>query len=204
MDPQLWWYTARAGGIVALALTAGSVIWGLLLSTRVLQGRPSGAWLLDLHRFLGGAAVIFTGIHLAGLVADTYVHFGVADLLVPFASDWKTGAVAWGIVAFYLLRGRRAELARHEPDPAPVVEADPPHGLRPLLDRGAPRATAGTDAGNPVYVGTMVGLIVLVAGLTLYRILTARQVPRRLHLPDADHVLTAAVSRSHPRQAAPR
>jgi len=103
VDPQLWWYTARAGGIVALALTAGSVIWGLLLSTRVLQGGPSAAWLLDLHRFLGGAAVIFTGIHLAGLVADTYVHFGVADLLVPFASDWKTGAVAWGIVAFYLL-----------------------------------------------------------------------------------------------------
>ena len=60
MDPQLWWYTARAGGIVALALTAGSVIWGLFLSTRVLQGRPSGAWLLDLHRFLGGAAVIFS------------------------------------------------------------------------------------------------------------------------------------------------
>ena len=36
-------------------------------------------------------------------------------------------------------------------------------------------ATAGTDAGNPVYVGTMVSLIVLVAGLTLYRILTARK-----------------------------
>lgn len=175
MDPQLWWYTARAGGIVALVLASTSVIWGLLLSTRILQGRPSAAWLLDLHRFLGGAAVIFTGIHLAGLVADTYVHFGVADLLVPFASEWKTWAVAWGIVAFYLLL---------------AVE------LSSLVMRRIPRrwwkqihltsyamfwlgvlhgATAGTDAGNPVYVGSMVGLIVLVSGLTLHRIVTARK-----------------------------
>lgn len=175
MDPQLWWYTARAGGIVALALTAGSVIWGLLLSTRVLQGRPSGAWLLDLHRFLGGAAVIFTGIHLAGLVADTYVHFGVADLLVPFASDWKTGAVAWGIVAFYLLLA--VELSSLVMNRIPRLWWKRIHLTSYILfwTGVLHGALAGTDAGNPVYVGTMVSLIVLVAGLTLYRVLTARK-----------------------------
>jgi DMSO/TMAO reductase YedYZ heme-binding membrane subunit len=175
VDPQLWWYTARAGGIVALALTAGSVIWGLLLSTRVLQGRPSGAWLLDLHRFLGGTAVVFTGIHLAGLVADTYVHFGVADLLVPFASAWKTGAVAWGIVAFYLLLA--VELSSLVMNRIPRLWWKRIHLTAYVLfwTGVLHGATAGTDAGNPVYVGTMVSLIVLVAGLTLYRILTARK-----------------------------
>ena len=163
MDPQLWWYTARAGGIVALALAATSVVWGLLLSTRILQGRPSGAWLLDLHRFVGGAAVIFTGIHLAGLVADTYVHFGVADLLVPFASGWKTGAVAWGIVAFYLLLA--VEIS------SLVMNRIPRKWWKGALHG----ALAGTDAGNPIYVGSMVGLIVLVSGLTVHRVLTARK-----------------------------
>ena len=70
------------------ACSSASVMSGLLLSTRLTKGRPTPAWILDLHRFLGGSAVIFTALHIAGLVADSYVHFGLADLLVPFASSW--------------------------------------------------------------------------------------------------------------------
>ena len=103
MNPQLWWYVARATGIVAWALLAASVIWGLLLSTRLARGRPTPAWLLDLHRFLGGSAVAFTALHLVGLVADNYVDFGLVDLLLPYASGWKPGPVALGIVSVYLL-----------------------------------------------------------------------------------------------------
>jgi len=103
VNPQTWWYVARAGGIVAWALLTVAVVWGLLLSTRVLGRKPTPAWLTDLHRFLGGFAVVFTGVHLAGLVADSYVHFGAADLLVPFASSWRPTAVAAGVVAMYLL-----------------------------------------------------------------------------------------------------
>jgi DMSO/TMAO reductase YedYZ heme-binding membrane subunit len=32
-----------------------------------------------------------------------YIEFGVADLLVPFASSWRPAPVALGVVAFYLL-----------------------------------------------------------------------------------------------------
>jgi len=100
---QLWWHVARATGIVAWALLASSVIVGLLLSTRLTRGRPTPAWLTDMHRFLGGTAVVFTLLHVGGLVADTYVHFGLADLLVPLASSWRPGAVALGVVSLYLL-----------------------------------------------------------------------------------------------------
>ena len=34
---------------------------------------------------------------------DSYVGFGLADLLVPFASHWKPMAVAWGVTGLYLL-----------------------------------------------------------------------------------------------------
>jgi predicted ferric reductase len=102
MNPQLWWYVARASGIVAWILVTASVVWGLALATRITR-RPKPAWVLDLHRFLGGLAVIFTGLHLAGLFADSYVHFGPSELFVPLASAWQPVAVAWGVVALYLL-----------------------------------------------------------------------------------------------------
>ena len=103
MTSQLWWYTARSGGIVAWALLNASVLWGLVLSTKVFGKRPRPNWVLDLHRFLGGAAVVFTAIHIASIVFDSYVNFGFIDILVPLTSSWHPMAVSWGIVALYLL-----------------------------------------------------------------------------------------------------
>ena len=103
MTTQAWWYLARASGYVAWGLVTSSVIAGLLLTTRVTNGRPRPAWILDLHRFLAGTAVIFTALHIGGLVADTYVHFGPADILVPLASHWRPAPVALGVIALYLL-----------------------------------------------------------------------------------------------------
>lgn len=37
------------------------------------------------------------------LLADTYVHFGLASVLIPFASGWHPLAVAWGVAGLYLL-----------------------------------------------------------------------------------------------------
>src|SRR5205085_9283533 len=76
---------------------------GLALSTKVFGKRQRPAWLLDMHRYLGGLALVFTGVHVVSIIADSYVHFGLTDVLVPFASAWKPAAVAWGIVSFYLL-----------------------------------------------------------------------------------------------------
>ena len=103
MTNQLWWYCARAGGIVAWAMLAASVLWGLALSTKALGPKPRTNWMLDLHRFLGGAAVVFTGVHVVSIIGDSFVHFGFAEVLVPFVGTWHPVAVAWGIVSMYLL-----------------------------------------------------------------------------------------------------
>ena len=103
MNPKIWWYLARGAGLTSWALAAVTLVWGLLLSTRSFIKRPRPAWILDLHRTLGGLTVAFVGVHMVGLFADGYVHFGPAQLLIPLASAWRPGAVAWGIVAFYLL-----------------------------------------------------------------------------------------------------
>src|SRR3954469_15216146 len=97
------WYLARASGLVSWALLAAATLWGLALSTRALGARPRPNWLLDLHRWLGGTALAFTAVHVVALLVDQYVHFGVIDVVVPFAASWHPVGVAWGIVGAYLL-----------------------------------------------------------------------------------------------------
>ena len=103
MNEQLWWYVARASGLVAWSFAIASILWGLALSTRALGKQPRAPWLLDLHRFLGGATIVLTLVHMGALIADSYVTFDVADVVVPWASEWRPTAVAWGVVAFWLL-----------------------------------------------------------------------------------------------------
>jgi Ferric reductase like transmembrane component len=102
-DPKLTWYVARASGLVAWALVTASIVWGLALSTRLVRRRGVPAWLLDLHRYLGTLSLVFVAVHIVALWADSYVHFAWRELFVPMASPWRPGAVAWGIVATYLL-----------------------------------------------------------------------------------------------------
>ena len=97
------WYVARSSGIVAWALILATIVWGLLLATRVLGRRPTPAWLLSLHRYLGALAVAFVGVHVGAILLDTYTNFGITDVLVPFTGSWHPLAVAWGIVGMYLL-----------------------------------------------------------------------------------------------------
>jgi predicted ferric reductase len=89
--------------MVVWVLVTMSILWGLVLSSRLLRGRATPGWVLDLHRYLGGLSVAFVGIHIAGLVADNYVHFGWSEILVPMGVGWRPGAVAWGIAGFYAL-----------------------------------------------------------------------------------------------------
>lgn len=103
MNEQTWWFVARSGGIIAWALVTAACLWGLVVSTRIARGRATPAWLLDLHRHLGGLSVIFTAIHVVALIADSFVTFTLADVLVPYSSDWKPAAVAAGVVSMHIL-----------------------------------------------------------------------------------------------------
>jgi predicted ferric reductase len=103
LSNHLTWYVARGAGLLTWALLVASMTWGLLYATRVLGRRASAWWLLGVHRFLGASALVFIGIHVAALIADSYVHFSLTDAFVPFTGSWHPVAVGWGIVTMYLL-----------------------------------------------------------------------------------------------------
>lgn len=103
MSPEFWWYVSRATGLVGWAILTLALVWGVLLSAKVIPPRVRPPWMLDLHRWLGGTALVLVGVHLAALLADSYIHFTLVDLLVPFASPYEPLGVAVGVLGLYLL-----------------------------------------------------------------------------------------------------
>jgi predicted ferric reductase len=99
---NLWWYVDRAGGLTSWLLLALSTGFGIATSARVLGGRLSRTWVLAVHRFLGGLAVVFLGVHVLGVLVNSHVPFSLVDAIVPWASHWRPGPMAWGIVAAWL------------------------------------------------------------------------------------------------------
>jgi methionine sulfoxide reductase heme-binding subunit len=102
---RLPWYVSRASGLTAWALILISIAWGLAMALpRVGFTRRAGpAWTLALHRWLGALGLAFIAVHVGSILVDDFVHFSLAGVLVPFVSGWHPVAVAWGIVAMYLL-----------------------------------------------------------------------------------------------------
>lgn len=103
MSEQLWWYVSRSSGIVAWGLLVASMVWGVMLALRSQQDWVRPRWTFAVHRWLGSLTVVALGLHLGALVADSYVTFTLADLVVPFASDYRPWGVAFGVLSLWLV-----------------------------------------------------------------------------------------------------
>lgn len=175
MNDQLWWYTARSGGLVGWALLAASVLWGLSISTKALRKRARPNWMLDLHRFLGGFAVVFTAVHVIGILADRYIHFGLSAVLVPFASAWNPGAVAWGIVAMYLLIAVEVSSLLRKKLPKRAWRAIHFASFPLFIFSTVHAFTAGTDTGGVLFTAVAMSVSLAVIILTIRRVSQARR-----------------------------
>lgn len=110
-NPQFWWYVTRASALIAWSLLILSALWGILLSTRIFKNFDNPLWLADLHKHLSTLSLFFVSLHMVSLYLDSYVQFSVADLLIPFNSDYvKSGyeallsiPTALGVIGFWLM-----------------------------------------------------------------------------------------------------
>jgi sulfoxide reductase heme-binding subunit YedZ len=96
------WLVARAAGLVAFGILTLSTWLGLGMSTRLLGPRFQGR-LLGWHRTLAWTGLGMIGLHVAALMADPVLGFGLPAVLIPFASPWRPAAVAAGVVAGWLV-----------------------------------------------------------------------------------------------------
>ena len=106
------WYLTRASGIVALV----SLFWLMISGIGQVTGytfkflQPITAWAT--HKALGIAFLGSIFIHIGALFFDKFVPFGLVDIFIPFASNYRTltiagvhlGStyVAMGIISLYL------------------------------------------------------------------------------------------------------
>lgn len=97
------WYLTRASGLVAYALLFGSVAVGLLQSLGMLRGVTLPAANVDVHEHLSLGALYATVFHATILLWDRYVPFALAEVLVPFVSDYETEEVALGVLSLYAM-----------------------------------------------------------------------------------------------------
>ncbi len=169
-DGKLAWYVARSSGWVAFVLLAVTVLWGILGISKIIERRGLPRWMLDVHRFVALLTVLFTGIHLLGLVGDNWMRIAWKEIFLPMAIPYRPGAVAWGIVAMYLLAAVQVTswLRRFLPRRVwrgahllayPAFWMVAVHGLR-----------AGTDAPHDLVRGGVMVVVAVVAFVTVMRI----------------------------------
>lgn len=181
MNPQLWWYIARAAGIIAWLLITASVLWGILLSTQLFPSHRRPAWLLDLHRGLGALSVLFLLTHVGALIADNYIHFDIIDIVVPFASDWKTWQVALGVFAFWGLIIVEVTSLAMKHLPRRVWRGIHFSSYLTFLLTSFHGTFAGTDATNRMYIATSILTTTTLVVALSYRVAT-RKAARTSHV----------------------
>jgi methionine sulfoxide reductase heme-binding subunit len=98
-----FWYLSRAAGFTAYLALFGSVALGMMLSTRAAARTGRQQLAFDMHRFLSILALAFSLFHVYVLLGDQYLNFSVWQLSVPFASPYRTLAVATGVVSMYAM-----------------------------------------------------------------------------------------------------
>ena len=101
-ETKSFWYLSRAAGFVAYLLLWGSVVWGLMLSSKIGQRKLRPPALLDAHRFLSYVALGFAFFHGLVLMGDRYLSFPLTSVLIPFAGAYKPTLIAAGQLALWL------------------------------------------------------------------------------------------------------
>jgi methionine sulfoxide reductase heme-binding subunit len=98
-DTHWFWYLSRAAGISAYLALALSVMWGLLLSTRLVDAWITRGLSVELHKWISAVALALIAVHALVLIGDPYVRFDLLDVLLPFASSYRAAAIALGVLS---------------------------------------------------------------------------------------------------------
>jgi methionine sulfoxide reductase heme-binding subunit len=116
-DPAILWYVNRAAGLVLLVLLTVTTALGVSAVDRRTRprigptgvrrtpavGRFPGFVVPELHRRVSLVAVALTVLHVVPAVLDDYVPIGWVDVVLPFASDYKSLWLGLGTLTFDVL-----------------------------------------------------------------------------------------------------
>ncbi len=172
MNDTAWWYLARAAGLMAWILLTLTLLWGTLVSGRLVANPRLKRWLHDVHPFLAGLGLGALALHIVAAIADTQSKLSLTDVALPFQAGWNPSAIAYGALGLWLLV--MVEVTA-------LLRDRLPRGLWRkiyLLSYGACWATAlhaafaGTDLAQPWIAWTGLGLVAAATGVSVSRALS--------------------------------
>src|SRR5262249_56048958 len=80
-----------------------AVGFGLVATSAPFDKRFAKQSAISIHQFLSTVGLVLLGIHIGGLLLDSYMPFGPKETLVPGASTYRPVAVALGVIAMYAM-----------------------------------------------------------------------------------------------------
>jgi predicted ferric reductase len=99
---SLPWLLERLAAFLAYLAITGSVVYGLLLSTKLLDAIAHRPISFALHQDLAAVGLGLAGVHGALLGLDATVPFSIQQMIVPGLAPYAPIAVAMGQLTFYL------------------------------------------------------------------------------------------------------
>jgi DMSO/TMAO reductase YedYZ heme-binding membrane subunit len=146
-----------------MVLVAAAIIDGLIYSGREGGRRLRPVWWVDLHRGLGGYALIFTGFHLL-TAYGAGLSYRIIDFIVPGVSHQATLAVTLGVLAFYAMA-----ITVFTTWPKRLFRRKIWHAIHLLsLPAAVAVAVHGWQMGTDARSGWYVVLMVVLTGLVMY------------------------------------
>jgi predicted ferric reductase len=98
---MLDWYAVRVVGFAGYIVLAASVVYGLMLSTKLLDAIAHRPVSFALHKDLSLVGLFLLGLHGLLLLGDASYPFTLRSIIVPFASPYAPLSVGIGQLAFY-------------------------------------------------------------------------------------------------------
>jgi predicted ferric reductase len=175
LPAQLAWEFSRVSAVVGYLMLGLSMVWGLVLSTRVSKKLTPPPIVLNLHNAVSWAALGLAGLHALALLLDTYYTYTPLDLLIPFTGPYRPFWVGIGIISLYGVAlttvtfawrswlGQKAWRNIHMLT-FPVFGAATIHGFM-----------AGTESTSPIMRVVYLASAVVVGLLINYRLVVARR-----------------------------
>ena len=103
-DNKAFWYLSRALAIISYLFIWISVVWGLLMTTKLSRIWPGHAATADLHKFISILGLSLATLHGLILMGDKYMNMSLAQVFIPFSvQSYRPGWVGLGQVSLYFL-----------------------------------------------------------------------------------------------------
>jgi len=103
-DIKAFWYLSRSMAIISYLLIWLSVVWGLLMTTKLSRIWPGHVTTADLHKFISILGLGLATLHGLILMGDKYMNMSLAQFFIPFSvQSYRPGWVGLGQISLYLI-----------------------------------------------------------------------------------------------------